>query len=352
MTTLFKALVTGVSFPIFAGMQTVVSGTRPTGVLHLGNYLGAVRNYVRMQDDAAYHGYFFIADYHSLTTHHQPEDLKVLVKQTIAAYLASGLDPEKVTIYLQSDLPQIPELYLLMNMLAYKGELEKVATFKEKIRQHKENINAGLLTYPVLMAADIIIHRAHKVPVGKDQEQHLEMTRNFAKRFNSRFGVDYFPEPVAFNYDQELVKVPGLDGGTKMSKSGTANSVIFLDDTDDMILKKIKKAKTDAGPAEPNSPMPQEVENLFQLMQFVSAKDTVDTFQSAYNDCTIRYGDLKKQLAEDMIQFIRPLRERINELLANEALLAKVVRVGGEKARESASKTISDVRNIMGLNYF
>ncbi len=345
-------MVTGVSFPIFAGMQTVVSGTRPTGVLHLGNYLGAVRNYVRMQDDAAYHGYFFIADYHSLTTHHQPEELKVLVKQTIAAYLASGLDPEKVTIYLQSDLPQIPELYLLMNMLAYKGELEKVATFKEKIRQHKENINAGLLTYPVLMAADIIIHRAHKVPVGKDQEQHLEMTRNFAKRFNSRFGVEYFPEPVAFNYDQELVKVPGLDGGTKMSKSGAANSVIFLDDTDDMILKKIKRAKTDAGPTEPNSVMPQEVENLFQLMQFVSEEDTVDTFRKAYDDCSIRYGDLKKQLAKDMIQFIRPLRERINGLLANEALLAKVVREGGEKARESASKTISDVRNIMGLNYF
>jgi tryptophanyl-tRNA synthetase len=137
-----------------------------------------------------------------------------------------------------------------------------------------------------------------------------------------------------------------------MSKSGAANSVIFLDDTDDMILKKIKRAKTDAGPTEPNSVMPQEVENLFQLMQFVSEEDTVDTFRKAYDDCSIRYGDLKKQLAKDMIQFIRPLRERINGLLANEALLAKVVREGGEKARESASKTISDVRNIMGLNYF
>ena len=340
------------SFPIFAAMQTVVSGTRPTGVLHLGNYLGAVRNYVRMQEDNEYEGYFFIADYHSLTTHHQPEELKVLVKQTIAAYLAAGLDPDKVTIYLQSDLPQIPELYLLLNMLAYKGELEKVATFKDKIRQHSENVNAGLLTYPVLMAADIIIHRAHKVPVGKDQKQHLEMTRNFAKRFNSRYSVDYFPEPQAFNYDSELIKVPGLDGGTKMSKSGAVNSAIFLDDEDDVIVKKIKRAKTDSGPTSPNSTMPQEIENLFQLMSFVSEASTVEHFKESYNNCSIRYGDFKKQLAEDMVTFVTPLRERIKSLLSNEQYLKEVVGLGGEKAKVSANKTINDVKNIMGLNYF
>jgi tryptophanyl-tRNA synthetase len=340
------------SFTIFAAMQVVVSGTRPTGVLHLGNYLGAVRNYVRMQDDAAYEGYFFIADYHSLTTHHQPHELRSLVKQTTAAYLAAGLDPEKVTIYLQSDVPQIPELYLLLNMLAYKGELEKVATFKEKIKQHKENINAGLLTYPVLMAADIIIHRAHKVPVGKDQEQHLEMTRNFAKRFNSRYDVDFFPEPVAFNYDAELVKVPGLDGGTKMSKSGSVSSVIFLDDPDDVIRKKIMRSKTDSGPTEPNTTPPQEIENIFVLMEHVSDTSAVAHYRKAYSDCSIRYGDMKKQLAEDMIAFIAPLRHRINETLANEAYLERVLQEGGEKARESAKKTIHEVRNIMGLNYF
>jgi tryptophanyl-tRNA synthetase len=284
-------------------MQVVVSGTRPTGVLHLGNYLGAVRNYVRMQDDAAYEGYFFIADYHSLTTHHQPHELKSLVKQTAAAYLAAGLD-------------------------------------------------AGLLTYPVLMAADIIIHRAHKVPVGKDQEQHLEMTRNFAKRFNSRFEVDFFPEPVAFNYDAALVKVPGLDGGTKMSKSGSANSVIFLDDPDDTIRKKIMRAKTDSGPTAPNSTPPQEIENIFVLMEHVSDTSTVDYYRQAYNACNIRYGDMKKQLAEDMVTFIAPLRHRINETLANEDYLARVLKEGGEKARESAKKTIHEVRNIMGLNYF
>ena len=333
-------------------METVVSGTRPTGVLHLGNYYGAVRNYVRMQEDPNYNGYFFIADFHSLTTHQQPDELGKLVKQTIAAYLASGLDPEKVTIYIQSHLPQIPELYLLMNMLAYKGELEKVATFKEKIRQHKENVNAGLLTYPVLMATDIIIHRAHKVPVGKDQEQHLEMTRNFAKRFNSRYEVDYFPEPTAFNYGEELVKVPGLDGSTKMSKSGTVNSAIFLDDSDDDIRRKIMRAKTDTGPTAENQERPQEILNRFDLMQIVSTEETYTSFDKAYNNCTIRYGDMKKQLAEDMIGYIAPIRKKLNELLVDEDHLSKVVLEGREKAWDSASKTLADVKNIMGLNYF
>jgi tryptophanyl-tRNA synthetase len=333
-------------------MERVVSGTRPTGILHLGNYYGAVRNYVRMQNDAKYRSFFFIADYHALTTHQQPSVLPKLVKQTIATYLACGLDPEKVTIYIQSHLPEIPELYLLLNMLAYKGELEKVATFKEKIKQHKENINAGLLTYPVLMAADIIIHRAHKVPVGKDQEQHLEMTRNFAKRFNSRYEVSFFPEPTAYNYDEELIKVPGLDGSTKMSKSGGENNAIFLDDSDDAIRRKVMKAKTDAGPTVPNQQKPQEVENIFHLMQITSSADVLAYYETAYNNCSIRYGDMKKQLAEDIIRYISPIRQRINELLAQDDYLHKVVRTGAETARQSANETIQGVKKIMGMNYF
>lgn len=333
-------------------MEIVVSGTRPTGILHLGNYYGAVRNYVRMQEDSNYRGYFFIADFHSLTTHQQPAELTKLVKQTIATYLACGLDPQKVTIYVQSSLPQIPELYLLLNMIAYKGELEKVATFKEKIRQHQENINAGLLTYPVLMAADIMIHRAHKVPVGKDQEQHLEMTRNFAKRFNTRFETEFFPEPVAYNFDEELIKVPGLDGSIKMSKSGGANNAIFLGDSDDDIRKKVMKAKTDSGPTVENQPMPQEIQNIFGLMRIVSSPETFTQFQHAYNTCSIRYGDMKKQLAEDMIAYISPIRKKINELLVNEDYLHKVVREGGEVAAQNASETISGVKKIMGLKYF
>ena len=333
-------------------MEIVVSGTRPTGILHLGNYYGAVRNYVRMGEDKGIKGYFFIADYHSLTTHNNHAELKVLVKQTVATYLACGLDPDKVVIYVQSDLPQIPELYLLLNTLAYKGELEKVATFKEKIKMHQENINAALLTYPVLMAADIMIHKAHKVPVGKDQEQHLEMTRNFAKRFNSRFEVEYFPEPVAYNFGEELVKVPGLDGSTKMSKSGGEGNSIFLNEEEDSIRKKIMKAKTDGGPTEMNQAKPQEIQNIFALMKIVSTDDTLNHFENTYNNCTIRYGDMKKQLAEDMIKYISPIREKINTLLKDEAYLASVVKRGGEEAKENAEKTINEVRKIMGINYF
>lgn len=333
-------------------MEIVVSGTRPTGILHLGNYFGAVRNFVRLQENKDTTCYFFIADYHSLTTHIQPAELGLLVKQTIATYLACGLDPGKVIIYLQSDLPQIPELYLLLNMIAYKGELEKVATFKEKIRQHKENINAGLLTYPVLMAADILVHKAHKVPVGKDQEQHLEMTRNFAGRFNSRYGVEFFPEPQAYNFGEALIKVPGLDGSTKMSKSGTGNNAVFLNDPDDMIRKKIMRAKTDTGPTAPGQVKTQEIQNLFDLMQIVSSRETLDHFEAAYQDCTIRYGDMKKQLAEDVVTVVKPLRERIAHYLNDVTILGRTVREGGEKALANAEKTMREVKKIMGINYF
>lgn len=264
------------------------------------------------------------------------------MKQTIATYLACGLDPEKVVIYVQSDLPQIPELYLLLNMLAYKGELEKVATFKDKIKIHKENINAGLLTYPVLMAADIMIHRAQKVPVGKDQEQHLEMTRNFSKRFNSRYETEFFPEPIAYNFGEDLVKVPGLDGSTKMSKTGGEVNAIFLNEEPESIRKKIMRAKSDGGPTTMNQEKPQEIKNLFELMNIVSTPDTVQFFDNAYNNCNIRYGDMKKQLAEDMIQYLTPIRTRINELIQDEAYLSKVVSKGGEEARESAQKTIDE----------
>ena len=191
-------------------METVVSGIRSTGNLHLGNYFGAVKNFIKMQHE--YDCYFFIADYHSLTTHPAPGDLHANVKQVLIEYLACGIDPEKSTIYIQSDLPETAELYLLLNMNAYMGELERSVTFKEKAKSQPDNINAGLLTYPVLMAADILIHRAVKVPVGKDQKQHLEMARTFANRFNRMYKTELFPEPFAFNFGTELVKVPGLDG--------------------------------------------------------------------------------------------------------------------------------------------
>ncbi|MCB0697686.1 MAG: tryptophan--tRNA ligase [Chitinophagaceae bacterium] len=329
--------------------EIVVSGIRSTGFLHLGNYFGAMRNYVKMQDE--YNCYFFVADYHSLTTHPDPKDLRGNVYRVVAENVACGLDPDKVALYAQSDVPEIPELYLMMNMLAYKGELEKVPTFKDKVRQQPENVNAGLLTYPVLMAADIIIHKAVKVPVGKDQEQHVEMARNFVNRFASRYG-ELFPEPYPFNFSEELIKVPSLDGTGKMSKSENVNATLYLADEDDVIRKKVMKAKTDSGPTEPNSEMPEYIRNIFQLMSLVSSADMVDTYKKAYNECTIRYGDMKKQLAEDMVAFIAPIRERAKDLQNNEDRIRKILKEGAEKARASASVTMSEARKMIGINYY
>jgi len=329
-------------------MDIVLSGIRPTGNLHLGNYFGAMRNFIRMQEENRC--YFFIADFHSLTTHPTPADLHGSTRQVLTEYLAAGIDPEKSVIYLQSDVPEIPELYLLLNMNAYVGELERTTSFKEKIRRQPDNINAGLLTYPVLMAADIIIHKAHKVPVGKDQEQHLEMTRRFARRFNTMYGVDYFPEPDAYNFGKKLIKIPGLDGTGKMGKS--EGNGIFLADSPEVIRKKVMKAVTDSGPAEPNQPHSEPVKNLFTIMNVVSDPSTIQYFKDKYSSCEIRYGELKKQLGEDIVKFTDPIRNRINEILADKKYMAKVVKLGAEKARESASQTIREVREIIGYREF
>lgn len=331
-------------------METVVSGIRSTGNLHLGNYFGAIKNFIKMQYE--HNCYFFIADFHTLTTHPTAKDLHGNAKQVLAEYLAAGLNPDAATIYLQSDIHEIPELYMLLNMNAYLGELERCTSFKEKIRSQSENINAGLLTYPVLMAADIIIHKATKVPVGKDQEQHLEMSRTFANRFNRMYNVEYFPEPYAFNYGTELIKIPGLQGGGKMSKSDGDANVINLADTPEQIRKKMSRAVTDSGPTQPNQPMSAGVQNLFDLMKALSPESTYATFLSKYNDCTIRYGDMKKQLAEDIILFTTPIREKIEDIKSNSEYLRKVVKTGTDKARMSAAKTLKEVREIIGFREF
>jgi tryptophanyl-tRNA synthetase len=327
----------------------VMSGIRPTGMVHLGNYFGAIRNYVRMQDE--FECYFMIADLHSLTTHPDTKTLKDNVRRVLAENIACGLDPEKASFYCQSHIYETGELYLYLNMLAYKGELEKTVTFKDKARQHPENVNAGLLTYPVLQTADIIMHRASHVPVGKDQEQHLEMARNFVVRFNHRYG-EIFPEPHAFNYNEQLIKVPGLDGSGKMSKSENNMSTLYFADDDETIRKKVMKAKTDSGPTENNSVMPDYIENIFMLMKLVCSEEVIKKYETDFNECTIRYGDLKKQLAEDMISFMSPIRQKTDDILANDAYLVEVMKKGAQKASESAAKTMKLVREVMGLNYF
>ncbi len=331
-------------------METVVSGIRPTGNLHLGNYFGAMKNFVKMQENNRC--FFFIADYHSLTTHPTPEDLHGNVRNVLIEYLAAGIDPDKATIYIQSDVPEIPELYLLLNMNAYLGELERCTSFKEKLRKQPENVNAGLLTYPTLMAADVIIHKAAKVPVGKDQEQNLEMMRTFARRFNRMYKVDFFPIPQAYNFGESLIKIPGLDGAGKMGKSEGVGNAVFLADAPEVIRKKVMRAVTDSGPTEMNQKKPEPIQNLFTLMEVMSKPETVSFFNEEYNQCRIRYGDLKKQLAEDVIAFTTPFREKILSLSEDSDYLRKVTREGAEVARESAARTIGEIREIIGFKPF
>jgi tryptophan--tRNA ligase len=298
-----------------------------------------------MQEE--YKCFFFIADWHSLTTHPHPDDIIRSTNTILAEYLACGIDPEKATIYVQSDVREVLELYLYLNMNAYLGELERTTSFKDKARQQPDNVNAGLLTYPSLMAADILMHKGDKVPVGKDQEQNMEMARKFARRFNTIYGVDFFTEPQSFSLGARALKVPGLDGSGKMGKS--EGNAIYLIDDEKTISKKVMRAVTDAGPTEPNSEKPEPIQNLFTLMEIVSAPEVYQHFDGLYNDCAIRYGDMKKQLAADINAFCAPIRERILDIREDKELLSRVARIGAEKARESAAKTIEEIRHIIGF---
>lgn len=329
-------------------MEIVLSGIRSTGHLHLGNYFGALRNFVKIQDQ--YKCFFFVADLHSLTTHPHPNDFHASVRIILSEYLAAGLDPEKAALFVQSDVPEVSELYVLLNMLAYKGEMERTASFKDKVRLNPDNVNTGLLTYPVLMASDILVYRSNYVPVGKDQEQHLEIARVLARRFNNMYGVELFPEPQAFNFGKDLIKVPGLDGSGKMGKS--EGNGIYLYDDEKTITKKVMRAVTDSGPTVPNSPMPDVIQNLFTLMNLVSEPSTIEYFKEKYNDCSIRYGDLKKQLAADICKFTLPIRDKIDSIYNDEAYLHRATTIGTEKAREAASETLKLAKKAVGFKIF
>ncbi|MBD5331243.1 MAG: tryptophan--tRNA ligase [Bacteroides sp.] len=347
--------------------EIVVSGIRATGNLHLGNYFGALKNFVKMQND--YDTMFFVADLHALTTNPDPDMLHANVRNIVAEYLAAGLDPEKATLFVQSDVPEVSEMYLLLNMHVGIGELMRTASFKDKARKQlgiksesddiekeiigtdsNKRVNAGLLTYPTLMAVDILIQKATKVPVGKDQEQHLELTRRFARRFNSFYGVELFPEPTNFNFGSAPVKVPGLDGSGKMGKS--EGNCLYLIDDEKTLRKKVMRAVTDEGPKVPNQPVSPTVENLFTLMQLTSSPEVVQQYRDAYADCSIRYGDLKKQLAEDILKITLPIRERILDLQGDDATISRILRRGAEKARERAAATLNEVRHVMGIRRF
>ena len=325
--------------------KVILSGVQSTGRLTLGNYLGAINNWVEMQEK--YDCYYMIANSHSLTVRNNPEELRNNTLKILALYIAAGLDPEKNTIFIQSQVKEHAELAWILNCYTYMGELSRMTQFKDKSLKHQDNINAGLFTYPVLMAADILLYKANLVPVGEDQKQHLEITREIAERFNKLYG-DTFVIPEAY-VRKETARIMGLqDPTSKMSKSATnLNDVIFLDDSEETIIKKIKKAVTDSENVVRFAPETKPgVSNLMQIYSAITNKG----FEEIEKDFEGKgYGDFKMAVAEVVVGKLKPIQEKYNELLENRDYLVKVYTEGKMKAEKIAIKTINEVKEKIGI---
>jgi len=326
--------------------KIVLSGMRSTGRIHLGNYFGAIKNWVELQD--RYDCLYFAADWHALTTDYaDPSAVAANTLDAVADWIAAGLDPERSVIFVQSMVPEHAELHLLLSMLTPLGWLERVPTYKDQIREieNKDLATYGFLGYPVLQTSDIIMYRAHYVPVGEDQVAHLEITREIARRFNSFYG-DVFPEP------QPLLtptpKVPGIDG-RKMSKS--YGNAIGLTEDPDTIRRKCMEMFTDPQRVRRSDPGRPEVCNLFRFHELLTPEAEREDIAIRCRAAEIGCVDDKKILAETMIEYLAPFRRRREELLADRDTLLDVLRAGSEKARERAIATMERVRAVVGLDY-
>ena len=325
--------------------KIILSGIQSTGNLTLGNYLGAINNWVKMQED--YECYYMIADLHTLTVRNNPEDLRKNIIRLLSLYIAFGLDPEKNTLFIQSQVAAHSKLAWVLDCYTYMGELSRMTQFKDKAAKHADNINAGLFTYPALMAADILLYQADLVPVGEDQKQHLEITRDLAERFNKLYG-ETFVVPEAY-ISMGGAKVMGLQNpANKMSKSTTnPNDSIFLTDEPDEILKKFKKAVTDS-----ENVVKYDIENkpgISNLMLIYGAITGKDNKQVEKEFENVGYGQFKVAVAEAVISKLKPMQQKYKEILKDEKYLKEVYTKGAEKARKIADKTISDVYNKIGL---
>lgn len=325
--------------------KRILSGVQSTGNLTLGNFLGAINNWVNMQEE--YDCYYMIADLHSLTVRNDPKILKENAKKLIALYVAAGLDPEKNNIFVQSHVSAHSELSWILNCYTYMGELSRMTQFKDKSAKHADNINSGLFTYPVLMASDIILYQTDLVPVGEDQKQHLELTRDIAERFNKIYGDTFkIPEPYI---TRSGAKIMGLQNPeAKMSKSATnLNDVIFLNDTPEDIIKKFKKAVTDSENLVKFDPESKPgVSNLIQIYGAVTGK-TKEEIEKEFTG--IGYGIFKMTVAEAVVEKLKPIQEKYNELLANEDYIKQIYIKGDNNARIIADKTLKDVKEKVGL---
>jgi tryptophanyl-tRNA synthetase len=322
----------------------VLSGMQPTGELHLGNYLGALKQWAQMSRDPDLDTFFCVVDAHAITVDYKPKELKQRVIDAVATYVAGGLDPERSTLFLQSDVPQHTELAWYLTCVTPMGDLHRMTQFKDKSEQHKQNVNAGLFTYPVLMAADILVYKANIVPVGEDQIQHLELAREIARRFNARFG-EVFPEP-----QPRLSTTPrilGLDGKAKMSKS--MGNTIGLLDAPAVIEKKLKGAFTDPLKLKRGDPGRPEICNIFTMHTALSPAARVAEIERDCRSGALGCGDCKKMLSEVMLAELGPVREQALELRGDRKRVLNVLRDGGAKARGVAEATMREVRSVMGL---
>ncbi|MDQ7795112.1 MAG: tryptophan--tRNA ligase [bacterium] len=323
--------------------DVVFSGIQPTGLIHVGNYLGAIRKWVALQD--RHPCYYCVVDYHAITAPYDPADLPRRTLEAVAANVAAGLDPDRSVIFVQSQIPEHTELCWIFNAVTPVGELQRMTQYKDKARQRRESVNAGLLNYPILQAADILLYRGTLVPVGEDQAQHLEFAREVARRFNALYG-ETFPEPQVMLGDFPRVLALN-DPAVKMSKS-VPGSYIALTDEPETIREAVAKAVTDTGPRTGNEMSPG-VKNLFDLLGAFSSPDTVRRFQQAYQDGSLRYVELKRVLADDLVSALEPVRRRYRELLARPDDIRDIVRNGADRARPVARATLAEVREKVGI---
>jgi len=331
-------------------MKRVLSGIQPTGNLHLGNYLGAIKNFVSMQN--SYECFYMLADLHAITVRVEPKDLKENILSTAAAFLASGLDEKKNIIFSQSSVRAHSELSWILNCTARVGWLNRMTQFKEKAGSNKEKASIGLYTYPILMAADILVYQATHVPVGEDQKQHLELCRDIAIKFNNDYGKDFFniPEPIIPDISARVMSL--RDGLKKMSKSDESDlSRINLTDSKEQIVQKIKKAKTDSEPI--NEDIFNEKSKRFEAQNLISIYADL---KSESNEKILsqfegkNFSEFKKDFTDLLIEYISPISDKIDLLRKNEDHLLKILKNGQEKASNVADKTMKDVKNIIGLS--
>ena len=327
------------------GKKVILSGIQSTGRLTLGNYLGAINNWLKMQEE--YDCYYMVANLHSLTVRNDPKTLKENTLKVLAMYIAAGLDPEKNTMFIQSQVKEHSELGWILDCYTYMGELSRMTQFKDKSAKHVDNINAGLFTYPALMAADILLYQADLVPVGQDQMQHLELTRDLAERFNKIYG-ETFKMPEGY-VQKASSKIMGLqDPTSKMSKSATnLNDVIFLEDEPEIILKKFKKAVTDSeNKVRFDMENKPGVSNLMQIYSSITGK-TNEQIENEFEG--IGYGEFKTKVAETVIKLLEPIQKKYKELLENPEYLEKIYTNGAERARKVAEKTLNNVKEKIGI---